>query len=373
MYISTSMENRLLQMQESLDYDFSLEQGRSGVIQIDADGRIVNFNRTAERICSFEKRLVKGQRADLVFQNYGEKFLRIFDLSNSEDIVNLNLRSNERSICLEIDRVPLLSNEGRVAGMMLVINDVSASYATVKQLQTMHMLQSLGELARYLFDFKSTSLCELENYMRLMFERIRTDGVENRQMVKKALNEAMHINTIIREILFMTNAPVTKKAGVNVNALLEEAVLLIFKGMGGEKVDYMKRLAEGLPEIYADANALKQVFINVMQNALEAIENEGVLTVKSWFDAEQNMLVVNIIDTGLGISKEMLPRLFEPFYGSKDRHAGLGLTFVERIVQEHHGVVRIKPGEEKGTSVLLYFPISGEASLGRKVRGRSMQ
>ena len=110
-----------------------------------------------------------------------------------------------------------------------------------------------------------------------------------------------------------------------------------------------------------------------MQNALEAIENEGVLTVKSWFDAEQNMLVVNIIDTGLGISKEMLPRLFEPFYGSKDRHAGLGLTFVERIVQEHHGVVRIKPGEEKGTSVLLYFPISGEASLGRKVRGRSMQ
>ena len=376
MYISSLLESRLLQMQNPLDYTTHLEPGRSGVIQVDAEGRIVNFNRIAGRICSLDNSVVKGQRADVVFQNYGEKFLQVFDLANNEEAVNLNLRVNGQNLCLEIDRVPLVASEGKITGLLVVINDVSASYAAMKQLQTMHMLQSLGELAGCLFELKNASLCELENYMRLMLDRVRIEGGGgNRQMVKRALNEAMHINTIIREILFMTNAPVTKAAGVSVNSLLEETVLLIFRGMGGENVNYNKRLADGLPEIYGDANALKQVFINIMQNSLEAmetLENEGALTVKTWFDAEKNMVVVNIIDTGVGISKEMLPRVFEPFYGNKDKHAGLGLTFVDRIVQEHHGVVRIRPGDEKGTNVFLYLPISGDSSLAGNRRSRCM-
>ncbi len=373
MYISSLLESRLLQIENPLDYATHLEQGRSGVIQLDAEGRIVNFNRIAGRICALENGVVKGQRADIVFQNYGEKFLQVFDLANNEEAVNLNLRVNGQKFCLEIDRVPLFASEEKIAGLLIVLNDVSASYAAMQQLQTMHMLQSLGELAGCLFELKNASLCELENYMRLMLDRVRIEGGGvNRQMVKRALNEAMHINTIIREILFMTNAPVTKAPGVSVNSLLEETVLLIFRGMGGENVNYNKRLAEGLPEIYCDANALKQVFINIMQNSLEAMEYEGTLTVKTWFDAEQNMVVVNIIDTGIGISKEMMPRVFEPFYGNKDDHAGLGLTFVDRIIQEHHGVVRIRPGDEKGTNVFLYLPISGDASLVGNGRSRCM-
>lgn len=203
--------------------------------------------------------------------------------------------------------------------------------------------------------------------------RVREEGGdESRHLVKQALNEAVHINTVVRELLFMANSPLVRQTGVAVNALLDEAVLLVFRGLGGENVNYSKSMAVGLPELYGDGNALKQVFVNLLQNALEAMETEGTLTVKSWLDAEQNMIVVSIADTGNGIAKDVMARVFEPFYGTKDGHAGLGLAFVERIVQEHHGMVRIGPGETKGTNVLIYLPISGGATL-RQKRGRCVQ
>ncbi|WP_346354953.1 two-component system sensor histidine kinase NtrB [Azotosporobacter soli] len=373
MYISSLVESRLLQLKNPLEYTAHLEQGRSGMIQLDADGRILNFNQAASQICALEKEIVIGQRADIVFQGYGDKFLRVFDMTNQEEINSLNIRIKGRNVCLEIDRL-LLAGEGRPSGMVVILNDVSSTYAGIKQLQTVHMLHSLGELAKQLFDIKSSSIGEVESYMRLILARVRENGSsESSHLLKRAINETVHINTVVRELLFMANSPMSKKAGVTINSLLDEAALLVFRGLGGENVNYNKNLANGLPDLYGDANALKQVFINIMQNALEAMTAEGVLTVKSWLDAEKNMIVINIADTGVGIPKDVMERVFEPFYGTKDHHAGLGLAFVERIVQEHHGIVQIGPGERKGTNVLIYLPITGTVTGGRKLRGRSIQ
>ena len=134
MYLSSLVESRLLQLQNPLGYNAHLEQGRSGMIQLDAAGRIVSINRTAAQICSLEKGAVLGQRAELVFQAYGERILRVFDLTNQEEVHHVNIRVNGRNMCLEIDRL-LLAGEDRPAGMVIIINDVSASYAAIKQLQ----------------------------------------------------------------------------------------------------------------------------------------------------------------------------------------------------------------------------------------------
>ncbi|MPN31806.1 Sporulation kinase E [bioreactor metagenome] len=96
--------------------------------------------------------------------------------------------------------------------------------------------------------------------------------------------------------------------------------------------------------------------MNIMQNAMEAMPEEGVLTVKSWLNAEINMLVIAINDTGVGVASEMLPKIFEPFSTKLDR-MGLGLPVAHRIVTEHGGFINISAGDGVGTKVHIYLPL----------------
>jgi two-component system sensor histidine kinase AtoS len=110
----------------------------------------------------------------------------------------------------------------------------------------------------------------------------------------------------------------------------------------------------------ADGNNLKQALVNIMQNAMEAMVDEGTLTVRTWLHAELNMLVVAIADTGVGIGQEILPRAFEPFYTTKLDRMGLGLPIAHRIVSEHGGFINISADEVKGTKVHVYLPINDD-------------
>ena len=139
--------------------------------------------------------------------------------------------------------------------------------------------------------------------------------------------------------------------------MIEDALRLTFKELGGENINISKQLADSLPPIYADSNLIKQAVVNIMQNAMEAMASEGVIGVRSWQNAELNMLVVAITDTGPGINSEILPRVFEPFYTSKLDRMGLGLPIAHRIIAEHGGFINISSGDKGGTKVHIYLPI----------------
>ncbi|MPM79535.1 Sensor protein FixL [bioreactor metagenome] len=94
-----------------------------------------------------------------------------------------------------------------------------------------------------------------------------------------------------------------------------------------------------------------------MQNAVEAMPDEGVLTLKTWLNSDLNMIVIAITDTGAGVATEILPRVFEPFYTTKLDRMGLGLPIAHRIVSEHGGFINISSDEKGGTKVSIYMPI----------------
>jgi signal transduction histidine kinase len=114
-------------------------------------------------------------------------------------------------------------------------------------------------------------------------------------------------------------------------------------------------LSPETPEIQFDSDKLKQAFMNVVLNAMEAMPQGGVLRVSTLVD--DNSVCIKVMDTGVGISTEDLERIFEPFFTRKTKGTGLGLANVKRIFEEHGGNVEIESIPGKGTEVSLWLPV----------------
>ncbi|MGI6093528.1 MAG: two-component system sensor histidine kinase NtrB, partial [Negativicutes bacterium] len=322
--------------------------------------RIKNLNREAERICGVDRSKVLGKRADNVFEHYGHKFLRIFTLSEYDDIYTTSLKINikDQVLYLHVDTLKLLDSSGSVSGMIVIMQDVSAVRAAIKQIQTTQMLMSLGELAAGVAHHVRTPLTTISGYLQVMLGRLKDDQYTvRRDLLEMMLGEVSYINEVVKELVLFAKPPVKKTPGVNINRLLEQALLLTFKELGGEKVAINKQLADSLPCINADANLIEQAIVNIMQNAVEAMPDEGVLTLKTWLNSDLNMIVIAITDTGAGVATEILPRIFEPFYTTKLDRMGLGLPIAHRIVSEHGGFINISSDDQGGTKVSIYMPI----------------
>lgn len=361
MYTAEAWDNRIVYLGREEDYGEYFETAKSGIVYLDEQLQVRNLNREAERIFGLERSLVIGKQADAAFRHCGDKFLKIFAVSEYDDFFAANVKLNIRGQAsyVHVDSLKLRDSAGGVNGVIVIVQDISAVKATIKQIQTTQMLMSLGELAAGIAHHVRTPLTTLSGYLQIMMNRLEDDRYSvRREVLEMLLGEVSYINNVVKELILFAKPPVSREPGVNVNRLLEDALRLVFKQMGGENVTIDKCLAEGLPLLTADANLLKQAMVNILQNAMEAMpEVQGTLTVRSWLHAELNMLVVAVADTGPGVGPMVLARVFEPFYSTKLDRMGLGLPTAHRIVTEHGGFINISSDERTGTKVHLYLPI----------------
>jgi two-component system sensor histidine kinase AtoS len=223
------------------------------------------------------------------------------------------------------------------------------------------MLMSLGELAAGVAHHVRTPLTTISGYLQVMLNRLDDDGYAvRREVLEMLLDEVSYINNVVKELILFAKPPIRKEPGVNINRLVEEAMQLTFAEIGGENIAVDKGLTEELTAITADINLMKQAVVNVMQNALEAMPDRGMLSVRTWLHAELNMLVIAVGDTGPGIAPKIMARVFEPFYTTKLDRMGLGLPTAHRIVTEHGGFINISSDEAAGTKVHIYLPVADD-------------
>ncbi len=360
MHTAEAWDNKVVYLgREEEGHEFA-EAGKAGIIFLDALLTVRNVNREAERIFGLERSEALGKRADAAFRHCGEKFLKVFAAAEGEECYAANVRLNVRgrAAFVHVDSLKLRGDDGAVSGLIVIVQDLSALKATLRQIQTTQMLMSLGELASGVAHHVRAPLTTLSGYLQIMMNRLEDDRCSvRREVLEMLLREVSYINNVVKELVLFAKPPVSKEPGVNVNRLLEDALRLVFRQMGGDNVAIDKRLAEGLPTLTADGNLLKQAVVNILQNAMEAMPQQGTLTVRSWLHADLNMLVVAVADTGVGVGHQVLPRVFEPFFSTKLDRMGLGLPTAHRIVTEHGGFINISSDENVGTRVHVYLPI----------------
>jgi len=178
------------------------------------------------------------------------------------------------------------------------------------------------------------------------------------------LSESERAARIVRSLLTFARKRQTTRAMVDVNQVVRETIALRAYEQRLTNVTVIDALAAGLPQVFADGHQVQQVLLNLVINAEQAMvsaHGRGVLVVRTWHDAEQESVILEINDDGPGISEDLQPKIFDPFFTTKEigKGTGLGLTVAYAIVQEHGGRIRLESRPGAGASFYVELPVSG--------------
>jgi signal transduction histidine kinase len=187
---------------------------------------------------------------------------------------------------------------------------------------------------------------------------------ELRRGFETILGEAERAARIVRSLLTFARKRNTTRTLVEVNQILRETLALRAYEQRLANISAIDALSAGLPSVFADPHQIQQVLLNLVINAEQAMvsaHGRGVLVVRSWQDADRDMVLFEISDDGPGVSGDVMPRIFDPFFTTKDvgQGTGLGLTVAYAIVQEHGGRIRVDSTPGEGASFVLELPTGG--------------
>ena len=262
---------------------------------------------------------------------------------------------------LEIRAMPLNDSNGELIGLIHVIRDITQRRRVEEALQRAEQLKMVGELAAGLAHEIKNPLAGIKGSIQVLVETASI-AEEDRSLILKAIDEIKRIDILLKSLLNFAKPPKLHLMATDVNDLLDKAVSLSLKhpslSPGGSKtINVLKDFDPDIQEIMADPMQLQQVFLNLMFNAIEAMPKGGALAVKTFLDDSDNVLRIAISDTGKGMEPQMLDQIFQPFFTTKRKGSGLGLSICQRLVDQHEGTLSVESAPGKGTVFTILLPV----------------
>ncbi|MGL4668518.1 MAG: sensor histidine kinase, partial [Saezia sp.] len=181
---------------------------------------------------------------------------------------------------------------------------------------------------------------------------------EKAEYIQIILQEVDSINQVIEQLQELSKPPKSYFSSASLNQLTEETLLLVKTSSLQSHIDFVLQLDPMLDPIYMDTNQIKQVLLNLLINATQAIEGKGTISIKTYLTDNELMQVVEIKDTGNGLSEDAASHLFTPFFTTKSSGTGLGLSIVQKIVTSHNGTIQIYNHKEGGVVARVSLPTS---------------
>jgi len=180
-------------------------------------------------------------------------------------------------------------------------------------------------------------------------------------VINKINKSAFRADSIIKGLLSFTRQMPIQAEQVEIEPVIEETLSFIEHQLKRKHIKLIKRFSPDLPKVTIDINQIKQVFLNILLNSIDAMRDGGTLTIsaeKEGSGAAERQLRITVADTGCGIPTDTIEKVFDPFYTTKDGtgNAGLGLSITKGIIDKHHGTVRIESEADKGTKVIVGLP-----------------
>lgn len=324
------------------------------IMMMDLTGKIIKVNPRFEAVTGYSfNELLDTFVLDLHFDKItklDESFRFVLENHrgiNCEDIVLTT--KHGKQVILSCTFVPILINNDLV-GVINYAKDLTQVRATQEQLKNSEKLSVVGELAASVAHEVRNPLTSLKGFVQLL--KGRDDEYENYYSIM--LSELDRINLIVSELLVIAKPQDLPFQQHQIGQLLNDVKALLEAEAHYYSTEISLTVKEPLPLIYCEANQLKQVFINMIKNAIEADSQHVWITIEQ---VDQGILIA-IKDDGCGIDSERIKHLGEPFYSSKERGTGLGLTVSYRIIEAHKGKVVVDSKVSQGTTVQIILPIN---------------
>ena len=347
----------------------------SGVVTLDLDGRVATLNPAAEMLTGLFAGEVIGRYATEVFVHtpeIGETLLETLGSRRGTTNLSLTLRRlNGSTLPVEMSTAPLRGVEGKDLGVVGVFGDVTVVRELEAQLRRSDRLAALGTLAAGLAHEIKNPLTSLRTFTRHLSRKFDDAGF--RQSFQEVVpRELERIDEIVEQLLDLARPSRLHLQPVAVRVLLDRVLDLYTHQLESRQIVVGREYARAVPAVPADPDLLYRAFVNLVANALEAMEPGGRLTVRTgWHHGPDpfgavprgrmaRRLRIEIEDTGCGISTLDADKVFDPFFTTKAGGTGLGLALTHKIVEDHGGTISFRSAPGRGTTFRILLPLLSE-------------
>jgi len=338
----------------------------TGILVADLRGKIIVFNREAERITGLKASRVLGRRVavteGLTFLEEGQcKWHSLLEKEQNVEEEMEILRKGEDPAHINVKAAPMRSPGGGKIGMIMTLHDITRMKRLEKQANRSDRLAAMGEMAVKIAHEIRNPLGSIE-----LFASTLKEDLENSPSCSAVLDHILtgvrSIDTIVTNmLLFVRPHQRTEFDTVSIHEVIEDSLRFsnhLVKSNEGVEVDRCY-CAQPL-RVLGDPELLKQVFLNLILNALQAMPKGGRLTIYTRRRGEprygQKLIEIALEDTGTGIAEKDMHKIFNPFFTTRDGGTGLGLAIVHNIVNAHNGNIEIRNRSNKGTRCSVSLP-----------------
>ncbi|MEE8449275.1 MAG: ATP-binding protein [Thermodesulfobacteriota bacterium] len=329
----------------------------AGVIALDRAGRITTINKSAEEMLAIKNMRVLGK-------NYRD-ILTVDQLAILKDLIR-ELNHSKKGYVRRQVRVPLpdgtisllvsltsLKDErGQFQGMVVVLNDLSPLLKAQRMVAWREVARKVAhEIKNPLTPIKLSA----QRLRKKFSQKLSKDGRIFEECTTTIIKQVDELKALVDEFSRFARLPQVNPQPADINQVIEEA-LALFKEAHKE-VEFRFLPDRSIPMFDLDSDQMKRALINLLDNAVAALDGQGEVEISSQFDPGFQLVTVEVKDNGCGLPPGDRARLFEPYFSTKDSGMGLGLAIVNNIVADHNGYVKIADNQPRGTVITIELPI----------------
>ena len=333
------------------------------IIIIDKNFLILDMNDNAETTFRISRQKAQGRATNLFMPIEMEQLAKRALLEERTivgDETNPTLRSGDK-ISIQAIASPLFTTKGNIKGAILQIKDMTAtkflSSKSIQEISTLRFETLMSGLAHEL----KNPLSGIRGAAQLLAEE--TENIETIKCAEIITKEADRLKSLLDSLKQLEPFAEELLEPLDIHDILMEIIYLESLSDTNKNIQYEQNYDITLPLIQGDRNSLKQVFLNLIKNASQAIEVKGKIEVSTRWITEhklkgQKAISIEIEDNGNGIARESLEKIFSPFYTTRKEGSGLGLFLAYQIIAKHGGAVLVESELGKGTVFKVYLPVS---------------
>jgi PAS domain S-box-containing protein len=336
-----------------------LESLTTGVVVTDLDGKITTLNRCAETFFGISQEQVAGKDTKFLFADLNIADWKVF---NTDYLPDKGEKVNIKDRIIEIFVSPMRSEQGEIMGTVFIMRDISRIEKLEEMAKRTEKLVAMGEMAANIAHEIRNPLGSIELFASLLMKDLKDKNYQSR--LSNIITSVKNMDNKISNLLLFTTQknPIMRK--INLHRIIKEVLLFSDPIIKQEGIALSVTYSDVEPYVRGDAEMLKQVFLNILLNSIQAMLDGGSLRIETILSHEQEVvsagnrnIEVRISDTGVGISRENLKRIFDPFFSTRERGSGLGLAIVHNIIHVHNGTIDVESKEKEGTVFSILLPL----------------
>lgn len=338
-----------------------IRQTADAIHLTDPEGKIIRVNKAFEQLYGWTSEEIGGVCLFNIPESLREEEL-LWKKRLSEGIPvysaeTVRLTKDGAEVRVSISESPIFDEDGRITAYVIISRDMTERNKMEELLRRSEKLTTVGQLAAGVAHEIRNPLTTLRGFLQLQMQTKKL----NSQHTDLMLSELDRINLIVSEFLILAKPQAVHFQVKDIRYILGDVISLLDSQAHLHSIEFSMNFSEEALLVHCEENQLKQVFINLLKNAMEAMPSGGTIHMQTW-RGEPGSVMIRIIDEGEGISKETLAKLGEPFFTNKETGTGLGLMISQRIIESHKGTMDIESELGKGTTVTVALPVAENPS-----------